>query len=196
MQVVLVMFRADGERRSFSLPRTITVIGRREDCDLRIPLGDVSRKHCRFIADNDTLRVEDLGSSNGTFHNGVRIQEAVIAPGDTVQVGPVMFVVQIDGVPGDDEIQPVVAGAAASGDTNIAPAEGENEQLEEVSDELPQEGMEQLEQPMELGALEDEAIAHLDAAEAEEPPMDVDLEEVEEIAEVEDEVEDEQNNRR
>ena len=90
MQVVLVMFRADGERRSFSLPRTVTVIGRREDCDLRIPLGDVSRKHCRFIADNDTLKIEDLGSSNGTFHNGVRIQEAIVNAGDNVQVGPVM----------------------------------------------------------------------------------------------------------
>ena len=61
MQVVLVMFRADGERRSFSLPRTVTVIGRREDCDLRIPLGDVSRKHCRFIADNDTLQPDVVG---------------------------------------------------------------------------------------------------------------------------------------
>lgn len=49
MQVVLVMFRADDQRRSFALPRQITVIGRREDCDLRIPLGDVSRKHCRLI---------------------------------------------------------------------------------------------------------------------------------------------------
>ena len=194
MQVVLVMFRADGERRSFSLPRTITVIGRREDCDLRIPLGDVSRKHCRFIADNDVLRIEDLGSSNGTFHNGVRIQEAVVSPGDSVQVGPVTFVVQINGVPADDEIQPIVAGAAAaSGDTNISPAEGEVEQLEEVTDDL---GQEIDAPPMEMEALEDEAIAHLDAAEPEEALDEVDLEEVEEIAEVEDEVEGEQNNRR
>jgi predicted component of type VI protein secretion system len=121
MQVVLVMFRADGERRSFSLPRQVTVIGRREDCDLRIPLGDVSRKHCRFIIEEDTLRVEDLGSSNGTYHNGVRIQEAVVQPGDTVQVGPVPFVVQINGVPADDEIQPTRAPAAAD-DTSVGGA--------------------------------------------------------------------------
>ena len=186
MQVVLVMFRADGERRSFSLPRTITVIGRREDCDLRIPLGDVSRKHCRFIADNDVLRVEDLGSSNGTFHNGVRIQEAVVNPGDSVQVGPVMFVVQIDGVPGDEEIQPPVAAVAAD-DTNVAPAEVE--QLEEISDEMPEIPAD--ENPVEL---EDEAIAHLDSDEAADV---VDLEEVEEIAEVEEmpEVEEEDKRR-
>ena len=123
MQVVLVMFRADGERRSFSLPREVTVIGRREDCDLRIPLGDVSRKHCRFIMEDDTLRVEDLGSSNGTYHNGVRIQEAVVQAGDTVQVGPVAFVVQINGVPADDEIQPAQpGGGAAADDTSLGGA--------------------------------------------------------------------------
>jgi len=175
MQVVLVMFRADGERRSFSLPRTVTVIGRREDCDLRIPLGDVSRKHCRFIADNDTLKIEDLGSSNGTFHNGVRIQEAIVNPGDNVQVGPVMFVVQINGVPADEEIQPP-APPAASDDTHTPPADIEVDQLEEVGEEIPEAG----EAPMEQ--LEDAAIAHLDAAEAEDLPQ-VDLDEVEEITE-------------
>jgi len=188
MQVVLVMFRADGERRSFSLPRTITVIGRREDCDLRIPLGDVSRKHCRFIADNDVLRVEDLGSSNGTFHNGVRIQEAVVNPGDNVQVGPVMFVVQINGVPADEEIQPVVAGAGAANDTNVPPPSDELETLEEVPDDG------SAEQPVELEAVEDEAMAHLDAAEGGDE-VAMDLEEVEEIAEVEDLPEGEENRR-
>ncbi len=121
MQVVLVTFKADGERRSFSLPRTITVIGRREDCDLRIPLGEVSRKHCRFIIDKDALRLEDLGSSNGTFHNGTRVQEAVIGAGDTVQVGPVIFVIQIDGQPADEDIQPAGSPVSAH-DTSIAAA--------------------------------------------------------------------------
>jgi pSer/pThr/pTyr-binding forkhead associated (FHA) protein len=119
MQVVLVMFKGDGERRSFSLPRPVTVIGRREDCDLRIPLGEVSRKHCRFIVEEDSLRLEDLGSSNGTYHNGARVQEAMVSPGDTVQVGPVAFTVQIDGVPADDEIQPPPV-ANPSGDTRLS----------------------------------------------------------------------------
>lgn len=116
MQVVLVMFRPEGDRRSFSITRDVTVIGRREDCDFRIPLGEISRKHCRLIKDPDGLRVEDLGSSNGTFHNGQRVQEATLSAGDTVQVGSVVFVLQVDGTPGDDELQPVVAGhGAASG---------------------------------------------------------------------------------
>jgi pSer/pThr/pTyr-binding forkhead associated (FHA) protein len=119
MQVVLIMFRADGERRSFSVTRDITVIGRREDCDLRIPLLDVSRKHCRFIKENSTLRVEDLGSSNGTYLNGQRVQESQVAPGDTVQLGPVVFIVQIDGVPADDQLQPAAAEAGTAGSSSV-----------------------------------------------------------------------------
>jgi pSer/pThr/pTyr-binding forkhead associated (FHA) protein len=114
MQVVLVMFRADGERRSFSIHRDITVIGRREDCDFRIPLGEVSRKHCRLIKNGEAIKVEDLGSSNGTYCNGLRVQEADLNPGDTLQVGPAVFVVQIDGAPNEDEMAPVTAEAAAA----------------------------------------------------------------------------------
>ena len=126
MQVVLVMFRGEGERRSFSLPRDVTVMGRREDCDLRIPLGEVSRKHARLIVDGETLKVEDLGSSNGTFVNGQRVQESQINPGDVIQIGPVLFVVQIDGSPADEDIQaPTFAPAAPAPDpedTNMAVA--------------------------------------------------------------------------
>ena len=114
MQVVLVMFRPEGDRRSVSITRSTTVVGRREDCDFRIPLGEISRKHCRLIKDGETLRVEDLGSSNGTYHNGERIQEATLGPGDTLQIGSVVFVVQIDGVPADDELQPVTAPTPAA----------------------------------------------------------------------------------
>jgi pSer/pThr/pTyr-binding forkhead associated (FHA) protein len=120
MQVVLVMFRADGERRSFSIVRDMTVVGRREDCDLRIPLGEVSRKHCRIIMDGDAVRLEDLGSSNGTFHNGERVREATLGPGDTIQVGPVTFMVQIDGVPADEEMQPAISSDAAPEDDHLS----------------------------------------------------------------------------
>jgi pSer/pThr/pTyr-binding forkhead associated (FHA) protein len=123
MQVVLVMFRPGHERRSFSLPRQTTVIGRKEDCDLRIPLAEVSRKHCRFVVEGESLRLEDLGSSNGTYVNGKRIQEAIIKPGDNVQIGPLTFVVQIDGQPPDEEIPEPVAFDLA--DSGVAAAAGE-----------------------------------------------------------------------
>ncbi|HEY1683807.1 MAG TPA: FHA domain-containing protein [Tepidisphaeraceae bacterium] len=104
MQVVLVMLKSDGQRRSFPLNREMTVIGRGEDCDLRVPVGDVSRKHCRLVKEDAGLRIEDLGSSNGTFHNGQRVSEAYLAAGDHLKIGPLQFIVQIDGVPAEDEI--------------------------------------------------------------------------------------------
>lgn len=123
MQVILVMFRGEGERRSFSLVRDVTVIGRREDCDFRIPLGEISRKHCRLIKDGESLRAEDLGSSNGTFVNGQRVQEAELSPGDTLKVGSVVFVVQMDGVPAESDMKP------ASADTGLAMDTPEEDEL-------------------------------------------------------------------
>ena len=87
MQAVLMMFRSDGERRSFSIARDMTVIGRREDCDLRIPLGEVSRKHCRLVRDGESLRLEDLGSSNGTFHNGSEFRKLCSRPATAFRSG-------------------------------------------------------------------------------------------------------------
>jgi predicted component of type VI protein secretion system len=133
MQVVLVMFRADGERRSFSIVRDMTVVGRREDCDLRIPLGEVSRKHCRLIKDGEAIRIEDLGSSNGTFHNGERTREATLAAGDTIQIGPVTFMVQIDGVPADEDMQPSTGQPTAEAEVDEENADIlANEELEPV----------------------------------------------------------------
>jgi pSer/pThr/pTyr-binding forkhead associated (FHA) protein len=125
MQVVLVMFRGEGERRSFSITRDVTIVGRREDCDFRIPLGEISRKHCRLVKEGEVLKVEDLGSSNGTFHNGERIQAAELMPGDTLQVGSVAFVVQIDGSPIEEELQPRTAGDRKTA-YETAPEEGDS----------------------------------------------------------------------
>lgn len=104
MNVVLIMVRENGDRRSFALNRDSTVIGRREDADFRIPLTDVSRKHCRIIKDGTALLLEDLSSSNGTIRNGERVKECELEAGDTLQIGPIRFVVQIDGKPAEDEL--------------------------------------------------------------------------------------------
>lgn len=133
MGVVMVMFRADGQRRSFSVSRDMTVVGRREDCDLRIPLSDVSRKHCRMILSGEAIKVEDLGSSNGTYVNGERIQQAELTPGDTVQVGPVIFVLQVDGFPADEDLQPVTVQPANAG-TRVSAAPSPDDDDEEPVD--------------------------------------------------------------
>src|SRR5699024_2172498 len=89
----------------------------------RIPLSDVSRKHCRIVRDGDALKLEDLGSSNGSYLNGRRVQkEAALSPGDTIQIGPVVFVLQINGVPPDEDLRPVTEPAGGSA-ADAAPTE-------------------------------------------------------------------------
>jgi len=104
MDVKLVMFKADGERKDFPVTNEVTVVGRGEKCDLRVPLLSVSRRHCEVTVAGDEVKVKDLGSSNGTYVSNKRVTEAILNAGDRVVVGPVVFTIQIDGKP--EEVQP------------------------------------------------------------------------------------------
>lgn len=107
MDVKLVMFKADGERRDIPLTKPVIVVGRGDVCGLRIPVRSVSRRHCELAIEGDELIIRDLGSSNGTFVNGERISEDIeLDAGDRVTVGPVTFTVQIGGYP--KEVKPIV----------------------------------------------------------------------------------------
>ena len=101
MKVNLVLLKMGGNNKAFSLPSTVTIVGRRQDCDLCVPLMVISRRHCALNMDDGNLSIRDLGSSNGTFVNGKRIDEADLVAGDKVSLGPLNFVVQIDGVPAE-----------------------------------------------------------------------------------------------
>jgi pSer/pThr/pTyr-binding forkhead associated (FHA) protein len=99
MDVTLVLFKRDGSQKAFSLPSNLTVIGRRHDCDLCVPLMVVSRRHCQLSLNNETVKVRDLDSRAGTFVNGKRVSDGVVKAGDYLTVGPLTFQVQIDGQP-------------------------------------------------------------------------------------------------
>lgn len=103
--LALAMFKSDGTRRDFPLVKNRVVIGRKVNCDLRIPLTAVSRQHCELTIDDALVSVKDLGSSNGTYHNDVRVQDADLIAGDELAVGPVVFTLIVDGQP--EDIKPV-----------------------------------------------------------------------------------------
>ena len=105
MDVNLVMFKPNGQRKNFPLTKDLTVIGRGENCDLRIPLENVSRRHCEVGFSEQEVKVKDLASSNGTYVNNKRVNECPLKAGDRLVVGPIVFTIQIDGVP--EEIEPV-----------------------------------------------------------------------------------------
>lgn len=120
MDVTLVAFKSDGARKDFRVRGDRFTIGRQEGLDLRIPFSTVSRRHCEVVIENGEVVVRDLGSSNGTFLNDVRIQETTLAPGDRLTVGPVVLTIQIDGEPA--EIEPVHGADGSSGTHAFGPA--------------------------------------------------------------------------
>jgi pSer/pThr/pTyr-binding forkhead associated (FHA) protein len=101
MDVKLVMFKSNGQQKEIPLVTPVTCIGRGEACDLRVPLVSVSRRHCEVALGGDRLRVKDLASSNGTFVNNKKINEAELKAGDRLAVGQIVFTIQIDGQPSD-----------------------------------------------------------------------------------------------
>lgn len=77
-----------------------TSIGRADDNDLVLDSPKVSRRHARITCDAGTCRVEDLGSSNGTFVNGQPVTRTALSPGDRLRVGDVEFTYQAEDVSG------------------------------------------------------------------------------------------------
>jgi len=78
------------------LPEGKFLIGREEDCHLRPNSDMVSRHHCVFTVDDYTVRLRDLGSTNGTLVNGERIRTGVMLnPGDVISIGKIEFEVLI-----------------------------------------------------------------------------------------------------
>ncbi len=62
-------------------------IGRAGDNDLHIADTTVSSYHARIFTYLDASYIEDLGSTNGTYLNGKRIQKHTLHPGDVIKVG-------------------------------------------------------------------------------------------------------------
>jgi pSer/pThr/pTyr-binding forkhead associated (FHA) protein len=77
----------------FRLPLgSIKTVGRTARADFILDAALVSRLHCRLTADkSDQLIVEDLGSTNGTLVNGMKVDRHVLKAGDLVTIGRVEF---------------------------------------------------------------------------------------------------------
>jgi predicted component of type VI protein secretion system len=68
------------------------LVGREQDCQMRPSSESVSRHHCVFTLDEFSVRLRDLGSTNGTFVNGQRVHgQVVLHSGDRVLIGKLEF---------------------------------------------------------------------------------------------------------
>lgn len=78
--------------QTIDLPASgVIVIGRAATSDVPIYDPTISRRHAEVSLENGGVQVRDLGSSNGTFLNGSRIEEAVAVDGDVIAFGKVAF---------------------------------------------------------------------------------------------------------
>jgi len=91
--------------RQVPITRTVTTIGRRRDQAVMVPDPDVSRHHAEIRMTDDGFLLIDIGSTNGTRVNGVRISQHPLEDGEVIEVGSTRMVFEQD---------PLVAGAQKS----------------------------------------------------------------------------------
>jgi pSer/pThr/pTyr-binding forkhead associated (FHA) protein len=86
---------------AIAVQRPVLLVGRHPECDVRLDLPKISRRHCCLALAYDRLLIRDLGSRNGLRVNGLVVDEAHLRPGDEVAIGPLLFRVEDpDAVPG------------------------------------------------------------------------------------------------
>ncbi len=74
--------------RIFTLSKTEVTIGRSEEVDVLIADPTISRRHAKLcLISPESVSLEDLGSKNGTFFDGQRIQQIELRDGDRFQLG-------------------------------------------------------------------------------------------------------------
>src|SRR5262249_38954656 len=71
--------------------KDMTLVGRKEDCDLRLDHKSVSKLHCVLVKTDGLLLLRDLGSTNGTRVNGQRIRRAALLPNDQLFIASYKF---------------------------------------------------------------------------------------------------------
>jgi adenylate cyclase len=86
--------------QTFELKSGVTqVVGRAPTSDVPVFDPTISRRHAELVPTDKGLEVKDLGSSNGTFLNGSRVENCTVSIGDTITFGKVAFKLQTVGVP-------------------------------------------------------------------------------------------------
>ena len=93
------------------------VVGRALTSDIPVLDPTISRRHAEVLWDTTGVHVKDLGSSNGTFLNGVKVEEAKLSPGDVITFGKVPF--RLKEITGD--VRPNVTDTPSSFGPVVAP---------------------------------------------------------------------------
>jgi pSer/pThr/pTyr-binding forkhead associated (FHA) protein len=84
---LLVVQRGPGAGSRYLLDTDLSTVGRHPESDIFLDDITVSRRHVEFRRSEDAFRVHDVGSLNGTYLNGDRVDDAALQNGDEVRIG-------------------------------------------------------------------------------------------------------------
>ncbi|WP_066039006.1 FHA domain-containing protein [Herbiconiux solani] len=84
---LLIVRRGPNSGARFLLDTSVSTVGRHPNADIFLDDVTVSRRHAEFARHGHTFTVRDLGSLNGTYVGGVRVDEALLDDGAEVQIG-------------------------------------------------------------------------------------------------------------
>ncbi len=84
---LLVVQRGPGAGSRYLLDTELSTVGRHPESDIFLDDITVSRRHVEFRREEKTFRVHDVGSLNGTYLNGDRVDDAELQNGDEVRIG-------------------------------------------------------------------------------------------------------------
>lgn len=86
-----------GESTPYVLEGKTTVLGRHPECDIQLNSNMVSRRHAQLTEDDGQYSIEDMGSGNGTFVNGTKVESpTLLKHDDRVKLGPLLFRFEVD----------------------------------------------------------------------------------------------------
>jgi diguanylate cyclase (GGDEF)-like protein len=86
-QAYLIVLAGSSMGEMFKLSRERTVIGRGTRADIRMLDEGISRAHCEVLIEGGKIVLRDLGSTNGTYCRGVRVDRHELSDGDKILVG-------------------------------------------------------------------------------------------------------------
>jgi pSer/pThr/pTyr-binding forkhead associated (FHA) protein len=73
------------------ITKDVTVLGRREFCDIQIDHPSLSKRHCVLVKTEGLLVIRDLATTNGTKVKGQKIRWAALLPEDRISLGSIKF---------------------------------------------------------------------------------------------------------
>jgi len=106
----LINDQSSAPSKEFELTKSEIIIGREDSVDITIPASAVSRRHARLMLIGENYVLEDLGSSNGTYVNGEKLdKQHTLKSGDKIRLGQIISLVYTAPVPEEDSNLTVVS---------------------------------------------------------------------------------------